>query len=78
MDKRWNDKLNSLLDILSIKHEKGTWMTANQLNKSFGITHRDLFNLRRHNQVEIRSTGKKSWMYKLESIPEPYFKKQTV
>lgn len=55
---------------LNAQKEKSTFVTANQLNKMFGLTCRDLFRLRSLNQIEFRKTGKQRIRYRLESLPK--------
>jgi len=76
MDKRWNDKLNSLLEAVQVKNEKSTWLTANQLTTRTGITCRKLTQLRKMGQVEYKESRGGGWLYKLESLPEILIKQK--
>lgn len=65
-----NNRLARIEKVLNGEKEKSTFVTANQLNKMFGLTCRDLFRLRSLNQIEFRKTGKQRIRYRLESLPK--------
>jgi DNA anti-recombination protein RmuC len=74
MDRRWNEQLKSILDHLQTKNEKATWITANQVNKRFGITAKELARMRTLGQIEFKQSRGGGWLYKLESVPEVFKK----
>lgn len=76
--KKYLDSIsNRLLQIEKLikgEKEKSTFVTANQLRKIHGITHRTLFKLRTLGQIEFKKTGEKKIRYRLESVPKEMLK----
>lgn len=77
--KKYFDSINARLlrieKALSSEKETSTWVTANQLNKKYGLTCRDLFRLRNLNQIEFKKMGKQGIRYRLESVPKELVRK---
>lgn len=73
--KREFDRLHREIKALMAVQEKATWVPANWILEITGWTPRRLQTAREQKIVEVKEY-KSGYLYKLESIPEIFLKKQ--
>lgn len=68
--------INKKLNMLAAQQRKETWASHAWVTKLTGWNFRDLEQARKNNIIEHKKSESGGYLYKLESIPEIFLKKQ--
>lgn len=75
--KREFERLNKKLNDLVAGQKKESWITATWVASLTGWDKHKLDQARKQKIIEFKRSDTGGWLYKLESIPEQFIKKQT-
>jgi hypothetical protein len=75
--KREFERLNKKLNDIATAQRKETWVSAGWVSDLTGWDREKLRQAREQNIVQVKRSSGGGWLYKLESIPEQFIKKQT-
>lgn len=74
--KREFDRLLREIKALKAEQDKATWLGPEWIMQATGWSKRKLQTAREQGIVEVKKTGERSYLYKLESIPEIFIKQK--